>query len=33
VVVGGTSAEFRRYLARESATYGRLIKSIKLTLD
>jgi tripartite-type tricarboxylate transporter receptor subunit TctC len=33
VVVGGTSAEFANYLARESAQYGRLIKSIKLTLD
>ena len=33
VVVGGTSAEFASYLARESAEYGRLIKSIKLSLD
>lgn len=33
VVVGGTSAEFASYLAHESAAYGKLIKSINLTLD
>lgn len=33
VVVGGTSAEFSSYLAHEHAEYGRLIKSIKLSLD
>ena len=33
VVVGSTPAEFRTYLARESAEYARLIKSIKLSLD
>src|SRR5512140_1159754 len=33
VVVGSTPAEFRTYLAQESAEYGRLIKSIKLSLD
>lgn len=33
VVVGGTSAEFASYLAREHAEYGKLIKSINLSLD
>lgn len=33
VVVGGTSAEFANYLAREHGEYGRLIKAIKLSLD
>ncbi len=33
VVVGGTSAEFASYLAREHAEYGKLIKAIKLSLD
>jgi tripartite-type tricarboxylate transporter receptor subunit TctC len=33
VVVGGSAAEFAKYLARESAEYGRLIRSIKLSLD
>nr|WP_255429563.1 tripartite tricarboxylate transporter substrate binding protein [Ramlibacter albus] len=33
VVVGNTPSEFAAYLARESAEYGRLIKSINLTLD
>jgi tripartite-type tricarboxylate transporter receptor subunit TctC len=33
VVVGGTSAEFANYLAREHGEYGKLIKAIKLSLD
>ncbi|NKE68588.1 tripartite tricarboxylate transporter substrate binding protein [Ramlibacter sp. RBP-2] len=33
VVVGGTSGEFASYLAREHGEYGKLIKSIKLSLD
>ena len=33
VVVGSTPAEFAAYLAREYADYGRLIRSINLTLD
>lgn len=33
VVVGGTSHEFTSYLAREHGEYGRLIKSINLSLD
>ena len=33
VVVGSTPAQFRSYLAKENAAYGRLIKSINLTLD
>lgn len=33
VVVGSTPAEFRSYLVQETSEYGRLIKSIKLSLD
>ena len=33
VVVGSTPAEFRSYLAQESRKYGKIIKSIKLSLD
>lgn len=33
VVVGGTAGEFTNYLAREHGEYGKLIKSIKLSLD
>lgn len=33
VVVGGSAAEFAKYLARESAEYGKLIRSINLSLD
>jgi hypothetical protein len=33
VVVGGTPAEFRAFLGKTHADMGRLIKSIKLTLD
>ncbi|HWI82123.1 tripartite tricarboxylate transporter substrate binding protein [Ramlibacter sp.] len=33
VVVGGSAAEFARYLAREHEEYGKLIRSINLSLD
>ncbi len=33
VVAGGTPADFANYLAREHGEYGRLIRSINLTLD
>jgi tripartite-type tricarboxylate transporter receptor subunit TctC len=33
VVVGSTSSEFRNYLGQENRAYGKLIQSIKLSLD
>jgi tripartite-type tricarboxylate transporter receptor subunit TctC len=33
VVVGSTSTEFRNYLVQENRAYGKLIQSIKLSLD